>query len=85
MYASQDIPGSQSFRVTSHESLTWCTESLRKLAKALDTDNVSATLYMFSGPAWDKAREFERIGCPFDYPAKVINRGPRGGFRVVDA
>lgn len=81
MYASQNFPGSMSFRVTCHESLEWCKESLEDFGRAVHAD-VSAFLYAYSDEAWKSAREYEEIGCPFDYPDRLIERGPRGGWRV---
>jgi hypothetical protein len=82
MYAHQDNYGGQSFRVTAHESLQWCKASLEEFSRALMEENVSATLYAYSDEAWRSAREYEDIGCPFDYPDYVIKRGPRGAFTI---
>lgn len=82
MYAQQIMPGNLSFRVTSHESLAWCKESLDRFSRAIHTDDVCATLYTYSDDAWKSAREYEDIGCPFDYPDRIIERGPRGGLVV---
>lgn len=48
-------------------------------------DGCTASLYAYSEEDWAEAEEFATIGCPFDYPWKVIERGPRGGMRVVNA
>ncbi len=45
----------------------------------------SASLYPFTQEDWDEALEYEEIGCPFDYPSKIIERGPRGGVKVTNA
>lgn len=43
---------------------------------------VSASLYPYTGQDWREAVDFEDTGCPFDYPTKVVERGPRGGLKV---
>lgn len=45
----------------------------------------SAELYAYSDEDWADAEEYATIGCPFDYPWKLIERGPRGGMKVVNA
>lgn len=82
MYASQDMPGNTSARVTCHESLEWCKESLEQFSRAIHANDVSATLYPYSDDDWQEARNFEDVGCPFDYPSRIIERGPRGGLRI---
>ena len=82
MYASQNIPGNQSFRLTCHESLARCVESLDQFSRDIYADDVSAWLYVFDDESWYEARRYEDTGCPFDYPARLIERGPRGGWRV---
>lgn len=48
-------------------------------------EGTSATLYAYSAEAWESAKEFEYVGCPFDCPDKISERGPRGGIRFVNA
>lgn len=81
MYASANMPGNLSFQVTCHESLEWCVESLERFERACGMD-VSASLYVFDDEAWKAARKFQDVGCPFDYPDRLIERGSRGGWRV---
>lgn len=45
----------------------------------------TASLYPFTEEDWAEAKEYEEIGCPFDYPSKLLKRGPRGGVSVINA
>ena len=81
MYAQIDMAGNQSFRVTAHKSLEWCKTSLEKFARTMGMD-VSATLYPFDDESWKLARDFQDVGCPFDYASRKIERGPRGAFHI---
>lgn len=45
----------------------------------------SASLYAYSDQDWADAEEYATVGCPFDYPDKVIERGPKGGMTIVNA
>lgn len=85
MYAQQSGPAGMFPRVTCHESLDWCLDSLKKYARDVHTDNVSASLYAYDDESWRQARNFQDVGCPFDYPDKLIERGPKGAFRVTNA
>lgn len=80
MYAETAIPGQ--FRVTAHESLKWCKASLERFSRDVGMEGVSANLYPYSDEDWKEAREFEKDGCPFDYPTYQIERGPRGALRI---
>lgn len=82
MYAQQPFG---SFRVTCHQSLAWAMESLRNYSRAVYCDDVTATLYAYDDESWREARAFESTGCPFDYPDKIIERGPRGALRITNA
>lgn len=55
---------------------------LNRYSRDAYSDDVSATLYAYSDEAWASAEDFRDIGCPFDYPDRVIERGPRGGFKA---
>ena len=48
-------------------------------------DQCGASLYPYSEEDWADAEEFATSGNPFDYPSKLIERGPRGGLRVENA
>lgn len=45
----------------------------------------SGSLYPHSEEAWAEAEEFSTSGCPFDYPSKLVENGPRGGVRITNA
>lgn len=45
----------------------------------------TGSLYPYSEEDWESAEEFRTSGCPFDYPAKLVTSGPRGGVRITDA
>lgn len=42
----------------------------------------TATLYAYDPARWLTALNFRDAGCPFDYPDRLVKRGPRGGTRV---
>lgn len=46
-------------------------------------DGCTASLYPYSEVNWADANEFATSGNPFDYPSKVIERGPKGGMKIV--
>jgi hypothetical protein len=48
-------------------------------------EQATATLYPYSTEDWAEAVEYREIGCPFDYPSKQIERGPRDGVKVTNA
>lgn len=48
-------------------------------------EQATASLYPYSKEDWAEAKEYEEIGCPFDYPSKVMEFGPRGGIKVTNA
>lgn len=85
MYASQVMPGNTSFRLSCHQSLDWCKDSLAQFSREIYADDVYATLYPFTEEMWAEARKYEETGCPFDYPSKIIERGPRGALRIISA
>jgi hypothetical protein len=45
----------------------------------------TGSLYGYTEEDWAEAQEFKTSGCPFDYPAKLVKNGPRGGVRVIEA
>lgn len=86
MYSFVGMPGETTGRLTCHESLEWAKESLRDFSRnTYSYEAAYATLYPFTPEAWSEAREFETSGCPFDYPSKLIEFGPKGGLRVTNA
>jgi hypothetical protein len=46
------------------------------------SDDCTASLYAYSDETWESAEEFRNVGCPFDYPDRLIERGPRGSVKV---
>lgn len=83
MYVQQHIPGNLSFGLYRCASLTDAREMFDGYCRSVGSDDCSATLYAYTDEGFESAREFEGIGCPFDYPDKVIERGPKGGVKVV--
>lgn len=45
----------------------------------------SGSLYPYTEQNWADALEFKTSGCPFDYPSKLVENGPRGGVRITNA
>lgn len=85
MYSNQDIPGGMTFDLTRHPSLREAVKFYREYCEAVFTDECSARLYLYFEEDWSSALDFKDSGCPFDYPAKLIERGPRNGVVIVNA
>jgi hypothetical protein len=85
MYLSQNIPGNMSFGLSRADSLASAREAFETFCEEVYSDDCSATLYAYSDEAWSSAEDFRDVGCPFDYPDKAIERGPRGGVRITNA
>lgn len=83
MYTSQNS-FSDSFDLTRHASLKDARGHYEDYCKAVGANDCHATLYGHDEESWAEALDFKDVGCPFDYPAKVIERGPNGGVRVED-
>lgn len=86
-YTQQNIPGNQSFELNFHSSLEAALLVYKEIAYQLDTDDVSMSLYWCGRPGLREnmiaqAKDFADVGCPFDYPDRIIERGPRGGVKV---
>ena len=47
--------------------------------------DVCGMIYPYSEEDWASAEQFRGIGNPFDYPTKVIEMGPSGGVRIINA
>jgi hypothetical protein len=45
----------------------------------------SGSLYPYSEENWAEAEEFATSGCPFEYPWKLVENGPRGAVRITNA
>jgi hypothetical protein len=60
-------------------------DAFETFCREVYSDDCSATLYAYSDDAWSSAEDFRNVGCPFDYPDRVIERGARGGVKVTRA
>lgn len=83
-YVQRDMPGDRSFDLHRFRKDSEVLEYLRELEDATG-DQWYASLYPYSTEGWRYAKDFETTGCPFDYPWKVSERGPRGGLKLVTA
>lgn len=83
MYAQHNIPGVRPSDLTEQRSLESAKRELADYAEAVQYDDVLAVLYHWAPERWAEALEFKDVGCPFDYPDRLIERGPRGGFVIV--
>lgn len=85
-YTSQNIPGNQSFQLGFHGTLREAQKAYEEFCEGAGTDECSMTLYSTigdkDGEMVKAAKEYENIGCPFDYPDKIIERGPMGGIKI---
>lgn len=66
-------------------SLPRVVAELREFAEAIGADEPYARVYPCDDTAWAEALEYAEIGCPFNYSAKVIERGARGAWNVSNA
>lgn len=82
MYVSQNMPGNVSFDLLRVHSLDDARCEYGKFCDAVGTDDCSAGLYAYSDDAWTEAGDFRDVGCPFDYPDYIIERGPSNGIRT---
>ncbi len=55
----------------------------REICEALGSTDCSMSLYAYSDDAWELAGEFDGIGCPFDHPDRLIERGPHNGVVLI--
>lgn len=83
VYLSQHIPGSQSFDLQRARSINDARDQYEDFCAGVYSDDCSATLYAYSDEAWAEALDFRDVGCPFDYPDRLIERGARGGVKVT--
>ncbi len=86
-YTSQNIPGNQSFELDFHPTLGDAKATFKEFCEGVGTDDCIMTLYWCGGDAEmvKSAYDFALIGCPFDYPSKLVETGPRGGVKVTNA
>lgn len=80
-YSQLHVPGNQWFKLDRHESLTAARVAFEKFCRSSGYDS-SMTLYAYSTDAWESAKDFEDTGCPFDYPDRMLSRGPRNGVKL---
>uniref|UniRef100_A0AAU3I9F0 Uncharacterized protein n=1 Tax=Streptomyces sp. NBC_01393 TaxID=2903851 RepID=A0AAU3I9F0_9ACTN len=85
MYVSQNMPGNLSFDLHRVHSIAEARETFAAFCSAVGTDDCSASLYAYAPEDWASAEDFRTVGCPFDYPSMVIERGPRGGIVTANA
>lgn len=86
VYMHQPGPGCfMSFDVVRVENIREALGALETYEREVYEDGCTASLYPYSEEDWAAAEDYRETGCPFDYPSKVIERGPRGGMRVVNA
>lgn len=83
-YACRDVPGDRSFELLRFRKESEALDHLRELERETG-DEWSMSLHGYSTKDWFEAKSFEDVGCPFDYPWKISERGPRGGLRFVNA
>lgn len=73
--------------LTFHTSLKQAVEEYKSYCEGVGTNDCTMTLYYthkaHEGRMVASALEFEGVGVPFDYPDRMIERGPRGGVKVV--
>lgn len=91
-YTSQNIPGNQIFDLDFHSSLKEAVEAFRKYRDAVGTDECHMTLYAAVDTAMYSrsemiahAKDFAEVGCPFDYPDRLITTGIGGGVKIEEA
>jgi hypothetical protein len=82
MYLNHPMSG---FEVERMESLEGAKDALHHYQVATGMNDSDASLYPYTAEDWAEAREYEEIGCPFDYPSYIVENGPRGGIKVVRA
>lgn len=88
-YTMQNIPGNILSDVNYHHTLADARQAYIDYCDAVGTDECSMSLYYVPANEQEDmmsiARQFEDVGCPFDYPSKIVERGPRGGVKIVNA
>jgi hypothetical protein len=85
MYLHTPMPGDRSVTLRRVTSLTNALLEVANFELATGfRGQCGATLYPYSEENWRLAEEYATIGTPFDYPVKLIERGPRGGMVIVN-
>lgn len=75
---------SHSFELHRFRSEREALDYLRKQERETG-EQYSMSLYGYTTEDWFEAKSFEDVGCPFDYPWMISERGPRGGLKLVNA
>lgn len=78
-YTSINMAGNRSFQLDSVKSLEEARDIFRDFCDGVMNDDCHMTVYTYSVEGWASALEFKEVGCPFDYPEYIIERGPMGG------
>lgn len=82
MYLSQNTPDNITSEVTPVMSTDDAVRAFKEFCDAVGTEECTGRLYPWTVEDWQSALEFRDVGCPFDYPSYVVERGTRGGVRV---
>lgn len=86
MYLHTPMPGDAGVNLRRVTSLKAAKEEVLEFEENTGfRDECGAVLYPYSEENWEDAEEFATSGIPFDYPVKLIERGPRGGMVIIDA
>lgn len=79
-------PFSHSFDIAAYPSLYEAGQGMKEYGRNTGFhEEATAALYPYSEEDWAEAQEYAEIGCPFDYPSKLMQFGPRGGIKVENA
>lgn len=70
------FPGTEPYQ---YKTLSDLREGFLEYCEGVGVDNCSGPVYGWSEEAWASALDFQGIGCPFDCPWFIVERGPRGG------
>lgn len=86
-YTNQEGAGCRVDDVKYHESLSKARDAYVQYCDDVGVNTCYMRLYFVPDgidgiDMMASAEEFRDIGCPFDYPDMVVERGPRGGVVV---
>lgn len=84
-YVWQAVPGGDTSEPARFNSLEAVKTYAEQYSMDMNADDIVGMLYPYTEENWELALAFQSIGNPFDYPTKVIERGKRGAFRLVNA
>lgn len=83
MYKGEEF--SSEFGLITAENGREAMEALKNYVGSGTSADAGASIYPYTPEDWESALDFKDSGCPFDYPSKRIDRGARGGFRMVQS